>query len=163
MFSGGLLIHFAPSCSLVWKEAVQVLVIFDACQLWLYDSHPFTISGLLEHSLVPHKKHSSWTGVWTKTVVNWPCSRTASLKNTTGAWILSGIHIRCILKILSLFCVYWKVVHYWEAADSCFTDNRPQASRSILRCPHTRNQIQEGWRKLLIVYWSRSRLCIEGA
>ena len=30
-------IHFAPSCYVLCKEPFQALVIFDACQLWLFD------------------------------------------------------------------------------------------------------------------------------
>ena len=56
-----------------------------------------------------------------------------------------------VLKILSLFVFYWKLVHYWEALDSWLTDKRPQASLSFLRSLYTRNENwfrQEERRKL---------------
>lgn len=70
--------------------------------------HLSTISGILKHSLVPHKD----TPV--KQLLKGDGSELIAVKNrflnvanrTTSPEILSGIHTRHILKILSLFVFY---------------------------------------------------------
>lgn len=101
--------------------------------------HLFTISGIYEHSLVPHKNTpvERQIGRYRLLGVIVFKNRSSTKFKRPSARSLSGIHFRYILKILSLFVLYWKVVHYWEATDSCLIDKRPQASRGFPRSLYT--------------------------
>lgn len=114
LFCSGFLAGHFPQPSrffraMIKRKAIQGLVIFDACQLKLFDSHLSTISGYLEQFLAPHQivlVCQCLHEVGDRTV------KSFALLWGTGLALLIGMHIKRILRIFTLFVFYWKEVHY---------------------------------------------------